>query len=186
MAMRIKFGAPIINWNWSRGFFSCSGRVSFYAPNILCANKLARCKYEGLVWSASLFVKQNRLFILLERAEKEIRFSMANGTFKTKMDIDRHGPRLMPNNCKNLNPPYFSLPSTFKLWPVCFIKIRNLCVVSEKISQETGRKYGKRKSVQKSAKLVHLTNNIFGYSDLQIWESEIKNFTVLRASLIVS
>jgi hypothetical protein len=30
-----------------------------------------------------------------------------------KMDIDRHGPRLMPNNCKNLNPPNFSLPSTF-------------------------------------------------------------------------
>jgi hypothetical protein len=54
------------------------------------------------------------LFILLERAEKDIRFSMVNGTFKTKMDIDRHGPRLMPNNCKNLNPPYFSLPSTFK------------------------------------------------------------------------
>ncbi len=39
---------------------------------------------------------------------------MTNGTFKMKMDIDRHGPRLMPNNCKNLNPPYFSLPSTFK------------------------------------------------------------------------
>ncbi len=29
-----------------------------------------------------------------------------------KMDIDHHGPRLMPNNCKNLNPHYFSLPST--------------------------------------------------------------------------
>jgi hypothetical protein len=56
----------------------------------------------------------NRLFILLERVEKEIGFSMANGMFKTKMDIDRHGPRLMANNCKNLNPPYFSLPSTFK------------------------------------------------------------------------
>jgi hypothetical protein len=41
-------------------------------------------------------------------------FLMANGTFKMKMDIDRHGPRLMPSNCKNLNPPYFSLPSTFK------------------------------------------------------------------------
>jgi hypothetical protein len=39
---------------------------------------------------------------------------MANGTFKIKMDIDPHGPRLMPNNCKNLKPPYFSLPSTFK------------------------------------------------------------------------
>jgi hypothetical protein len=37
-----------------------------------------------------------------------------------KMDIDRHGPRLMPNNCKNLNRPYFSLPSTFNV-----IKILN-------------------------------------------------------------
>jgi hypothetical protein len=32
-----------------------------------------------------------------------------------KMDIDRHGPRSMPSNCKNLNPPNFSLPTTFKL-----------------------------------------------------------------------
>jgi hypothetical protein len=32
-----------------------------------------------------------------------------------KMDIDRHGPRSMPNNCKNFNPPNFSLPTTFKL-----------------------------------------------------------------------
>jgi hypothetical protein len=31
-----------------------------------------------------------------------------------KMDIDRHGPRSMPNNCKNFNPPNFSLPTTFK------------------------------------------------------------------------
>jgi hypothetical protein len=43
----------------------------------------------------------------------EIRFSMANGTFKMKMDIDRHGPRLMPNNYQHLDPPYFSLPTTF-------------------------------------------------------------------------
>ncbi len=42
------------------------------------------------------FCQTNHLFILLERAEKEIRFSMANGTFKMKMDIDRQGPRLMP------------------------------------------------------------------------------------------
>ncbi len=56
----------------------------------------------------------HRLFILLEREEKEIRFSMANSKFEMKMDIDRHVPRLMPNNCKNLNPPNFSLPSTFK------------------------------------------------------------------------
>ncbi len=60
------------------------------------------------------FCQTNRLFILLERTEKEIRFSMANGTFKMKMDIDHHCPSLMPNNCINLNPSYFSLPSTFK------------------------------------------------------------------------
>jgi hypothetical protein len=60
------------------------------------------------------FCQTNRLFILLEQVETEIGFSMANGTFKMKMDIDRHGPRLMPNNCKNLNPPFFSLPTTFK------------------------------------------------------------------------
>jgi hypothetical protein len=39
---------------------------------------------------------------------------MENGMFKKKIDIDRHCPRLMPNICKNLNPSYFSLPSTFK------------------------------------------------------------------------
>jgi hypothetical protein len=62
------------------------------------------------------FCQTNHLFNLLERAAKEIRFSMANGMFKIKMDIDRHGPRSMPDNCKNLNPPYFSLPSTFKVF----------------------------------------------------------------------
>jgi hypothetical protein len=60
------------------------------------------------------FLSKNRLFILLDRAEKEIHFSMTNGTFKMKTDIDRHGPRLVPNNCKILNPPYFSFPTTFK------------------------------------------------------------------------
>jgi hypothetical protein len=53
MAMRIKFGAQITNHIWSHGFFSCSGRVSINAPNIRCANKLARCKQENFVWSAS-------------------------------------------------------------------------------------------------------------------------------------
>jgi hypothetical protein len=44
MAMRIKFGAQIMNQVWPRGFFPCSGRILFYAPNIRCANKLARYK----------------------------------------------------------------------------------------------------------------------------------------------
>jgi hypothetical protein len=41
-------------------------------------------------------------------------FLNGNGMFKTQMDIDHHGPRLIPNNSKNLDPPYFSLPTTFK------------------------------------------------------------------------
>jgi hypothetical protein len=53
MAKQIKFGAQIINHIWCRGFFSCSGRFSLYAPNIRCANKLAHYKQEDLVWSAS-------------------------------------------------------------------------------------------------------------------------------------
>ncbi len=27
------------------------------------------------------------------------------------MDINRHSPRLIPNNCQHINPPYFSLPT---------------------------------------------------------------------------
>ncbi len=41
MAMRTKFAAQIMNQIW---IFSWLGRVSFYAPNIQSANKLARYK----------------------------------------------------------------------------------------------------------------------------------------------
>jgi len=43
--------------------------------------------------------------------------------FKIKIDIDRHGPRPMPNNCKNFNPPNFSLPTTFKQLLAFLIKV---------------------------------------------------------------
>jgi hypothetical protein len=39
---------------------------------------------------------------------------MANDMSKVKTDIDRHSPRLMPDNCQQLDPSYFSLPTTFK------------------------------------------------------------------------
>jgi hypothetical protein len=76
---------------------------------------LARYKQEGLVCSTSLVVKQTPYsFCWRERKRKYVsQWQMACSN--PKMDIDRHGPRLMPNNCKNLNPPYFSLPSTFKM-----------------------------------------------------------------------
>jgi alpha-galactosidase len=54
------------------------------------------------------YCQSNCSLILLKRAETELRFLMANGMFK--MDIDRHGPGLLPNNCQHLtfDPPYFS------------------------------------------------------------------------------
>ncbi len=55
MAMRIEFRAPFFNHIWS---LSCSGRVSIYTLNIRCANKLAHCEYEKLVWSALPNCKQ--------------------------------------------------------------------------------------------------------------------------------
>jgi hypothetical protein len=58
MAMRIEFAAQIMKQIWICGFFSCSGRVSIYAPTIRCTSKLARCKYENFVWSASPNCKQ--------------------------------------------------------------------------------------------------------------------------------
>jgi hypothetical protein len=60
---------------------------------------------------------------MLERPETEIHFVLANGMFKIKIDIDRHGPRPMPNNCKNFNPPNFSLPSTFNA-EIGFLKFK--------------------------------------------------------------
>ncbi len=71
------------------------------------------------------FCLTNRLFILLERAETEIRFSTANGTFKMKMDIDRHGPRLCPTTVKILS----HLISRYQLHLSCFFGNR-LCTNS--------------------------------------------------------
>jgi len=56
------------------------------------------------------FCQTNHLFILLERAEMKY---VSQWQTTLSKDIDRHGPRLMPNNCKNFNPPNFSLLSTF-------------------------------------------------------------------------
>ncbi len=58
------------------------------------------------------YCQRNRFLILLERAETEIRFWMANGMFIKIMEFDRHGPRQMPKNCQILDPPYFSLPTS--------------------------------------------------------------------------
>jgi hypothetical protein len=42
------------------------------------------------------------------------RNTFLNGKWHIQNENGHSGPRLMPNNCKNLNLPYFSLPTTFK------------------------------------------------------------------------
>ncbi len=118
--MRIKFGAPIINLNWSRGFFSCSGRVSFYAPKIRCANKLARYKYEGLVWSASLVVKQIAYsFCWRERKRKYIS-QWQTARSKQKWTSIATVPDLCPTTVKLLTHliSRYHLPLKFYFTPI--------------------------------------------------------------------
>jgi hypothetical protein len=52
-------------------------------------------------------------FYFAGESRKENMFLNGKRHVQNEMDIDGHGPKLMPNNCKNLNPPYFLLPSAF-------------------------------------------------------------------------
>ncbi len=47
----------------------------------------------------------------------EIDCLQRNNTFKFKITSDRHNAKLKLNNCALLDPPHFSLPSTFKYVP---------------------------------------------------------------------
>ncbi len=60
------------------------------------------------------YCQSNRLLILLLQAEEEIRFFMVDGMFKRKINTNCHSPRLVPNTCQGLDPPYLLLPTNFK------------------------------------------------------------------------
>jgi hypothetical protein len=55
------------------------GRSKVFPVRCSCSGREQIGALEGLVCSAPLFVKPTGNFILQERAEKELRFSMANG-----------------------------------------------------------------------------------------------------------
>jgi hypothetical protein len=112
MAVRIKFGAQIMNQIWIRGFFLVRA-APLFTLRTFGAQINWRVISRKVLFDPQRFSSNKSPIHFAGESRKEIRFSMANGTFKMKMDINRHGPRLMPNNYKNLNPPYFSLPTTF-------------------------------------------------------------------------
>jgi hypothetical protein len=47
------------------------------------------------------------------QAEVETHILMADGKFKFKIDINRHGPRLIHDTSPHLDPPYYSLPKNY-------------------------------------------------------------------------
>jgi hypothetical protein len=53
-------------------------------------------------------------FAITSEKGNTIMYLMANGMFKKKITLDRHGLRLMPENCQHLDPPNFSLQTNFK------------------------------------------------------------------------
>ena len=61
------------------------------------------------------YFASHHLFKMLEQAETEIDFLQENAMFKIKMTLDHRGPRPMPNYGQLLDPPSFSLLSTFKI-----------------------------------------------------------------------
>ncbi len=60
------------------------------------------------------YCQSNRLLILLYGEKGHENMFLNGKRHVKKMDIDRHGPRLMPNNCQILDPPYFLLSTNFK------------------------------------------------------------------------
>ncbi len=66
----------------------------------------------------------NRLLILLLQAETELYIFVTDVIFnmKMKINIDRRGPRLIPNTSQHLDPPHFlviQLPFTFTYRSTC-------------------------------------------------------------------
>ena len=122
MAMRTKFVAQIMNQIWTRGFFSCSGRVSFYAPNIRCANKSARYKEEDLVWSASLFVKQIAYSFCWRERKRKYDYQWQTARSKWKWTSIATVPDLCIATVNILT----HLTSRYQL-PLISLSVRNLC-----------------------------------------------------------
>ncbi len=60
------------------------------------------------------YLHTNRLLIKLYKQETEICCKKDNGFIKTQTDIHRHGPVQPSNICQLLDPPHFSLVTTFK------------------------------------------------------------------------
>ncbi len=96
-------------------FFSCSVRHYIGAGGIGAPIVLANCKVDDRVLCASPIFILNRLLIELYKQETEIRWRKDDGYIKKQTDIDRHSSVSPSTRSQPLDPPNFSLPTTFKL-----------------------------------------------------------------------
>jgi hypothetical protein len=90
--------------------------VGVLMPNVAIQGSVLSSTFvERNIFALHANCQRNRLLILLDWAEKEIRFLPENHTFKiNNITLDRHGHRLIPNQCHIPDPRNFSLLSTFK------------------------------------------------------------------------
>ncbi len=114
MAMQSKVAAQIMKHIWIRGFFLVR-TAPLFTLRTFGAQINWRVISRKVLFAPHRFLSNKSPIHFAGASGNGNTISMANLTFKMKMDIDRHGPRPMPNNCKNLNPRFFSLPTTFKV-----------------------------------------------------------------------
>jgi hypothetical protein len=101
MAMRIEFAAQIIKQFWNCGVLFLVHTAALFTLRTFGAQSNWCIIIRRKVLFASHHFLSNLLPIhFAGESGNEIRFSMLNSMFKTKieLDIDLHGPRLMPKN----------------------------------------------------------------------------------------
>ncbi len=109
MAMRTEFAAWIMN---SLIFFLFGTRL-FSRSEDLVSIIYWRGISRKILFEPHCFLSKSSLINLAGNWN-----AFTNGIRHVKkMNINHHSPRLMLNSCQILDPPYFLLPTTFKLYP---------------------------------------------------------------------
>ncbi len=117
MAMRIEFSAQIMKQSWNCRFFSCSSRTFGAQINW-------RVISRNVLLDPHRFLPNLSTFRFAMKSGNRITFFNGKRNVQNENGIDRHGPRLMPNNCQHLDPPIsrYQLPlnntqRSSPLWP---------------------------------------------------------------------
>ncbi len=101
MAVRIKFGAQIMNQIWTRGFFSCMGRVSFMLRTF-GAQINWRVKSRKVLFDPHRFVKQIAYSFCCRERKRKYVSQWQTARSKWKWTLITTVPDLCPTTVKIL------------------------------------------------------------------------------------